>query len=103
MRCKNFRFVAVVAVTLVITFALLPTAEARDLAGSRASVHNTTDWFGAALTWVANLLHPGHGGSAGLRHQSSASGVISPPNPGGTHYVPNTGSCIDPLGGHCTM
>ncbi|HZF08224.1 MAG TPA: hypothetical protein VFE33_05475 [Thermoanaerobaculia bacterium] len=101
MSHKNFRLACVVATILVVTFALLPTAEARDLSGSRPTVHGTTDWFGAAMAWMADLLNPGHGSATGLRHQSSAVTTI----PGGTTQMkPNTGACIDPMGGstHCT-
>jgi len=101
MSHKNFRLVSVVAVVFVLTFALLPTAEARGLSGSRATVHSTTDWFGAAMAWMADLLNLGHSGATGLQHQSSAVSTI----PGGTTQIkPNTGACIDPMGGstHCT-
>jgi Zn-dependent M28 family amino/carboxypeptidase len=102
MSHKSFRLVSVVAVVFVLTFALLPSAEARGLSGSRATVHNPTDWFGAAMAWMADLLNPGHGGPAGLRHPSGASTTITVPN-GSPRYSPNTGACIDPMGGstHC--
>jgi hypothetical protein len=97
-----FRLFSVIAVVLTINFALLPAAEAKGLSGSRATVHGTTDWFGAAMSWMADLLHPGHSGSVtGMNHQSAASG--SGTGTAGGMKV-NTGSCIDPMGTpHCTQ
>jgi hypothetical protein len=99
MNRMSYRLVCVIIIVLAVNFALLPAAEARGLSGSRATVQSTTDWFGAAMAWMSDLLSFRH--TAGLNHQSNASTVIIPPS-GGPHATPNTGSCIDPLGGSGT-
>src|SRR5436305_12779461 len=97
MSHKNFRLAFVIATILVVTFALLPTAEARDLSGSRPTVHSTTDRFGAAMAWMADLLNLGHSGGAALQHESRA--VTTTPG-ATTQTKRNTGSCIHPMGAH---
>jgi hypothetical protein len=101
MNRMSYRLVCVIIIVLAVNFALLPAAEARGLSGSRTTVQSTTDWFGAAMAWMSSLLNTGH--TAGLHHTSNASTVIIVP-PGGPRATPNTGSCIDPLGGtgHCS-
>jgi hypothetical protein len=91
------RLIYVVAMLLLVSFAILPTAEARDLSGSRATVSSTSDWWGAAVAWVTELLNIGHtSNSKGLTHRSAASLGGTTTYSGG--YQPNTGSCIDPNG-----
>jgi hypothetical protein len=96
-----FRFVSVAAMLLAITFVTLPTAEARGLSGSQRAVTHTNDLWSTALSWLANLLPGGNAGQgAGLTHQSSAATTDTTTTSG---YRLNTGSCIDPMGGHCTL
>src|SRR5262249_14237552 len=90
MRRNFFRLVAVVTMLLAVNFVLLPTAEARSLSGSRPAVHNTTDWFDAALAWMADLLGLGHATRpAAPAHLSGASSTGG--TTGGIKYVPTTG------------
>jgi hypothetical protein len=98
MNRKFFRLVSVAAVVLAINVAMLPTAEARGLSGSRTAVTNTNDMWSSAIAWLTSLLPGGNGGrAAGLDHRSSAL-TITPPPTGGPAMRPNTGSCIDPNG-----
>jgi hypothetical protein len=98
-----FRFVSVAAMLLAITFVTLPTAEARGLSGSQRAVTHTNDLWSTALSWLANLLPGGNAGQgAGLSHRSSAS-TLGGTGTGDLQLRPNTGSCIDPMGGHCTL
>jgi hypothetical protein len=101
MNRKFFRLVSVAAILLAINFIMLPTAEARGLSGSHTAVTSTTDLWSAAITWLTNLLPGGNTGhAAGLNHRSSASSITGTVD---TRMRPNTGSCIDPLGGHCSI
>jgi hypothetical protein len=103
MNRNFFRFVSVAAVVLAINVAMLPTVEARGLSGSRTAVTNTNDMWSSAIAWLANLLPGGNTGhAAGLEHRSSAS-TLTGTGTGSTTIRPNTGSCIDPLGGHCAL
>ena len=102
MNRKFFRLVSVAAVVLAINVAMLPTAEARGLSGSRTAVTNTNDMWSSAIAWLTSLLPGGNTGhAAGLEHRTSASTTIGT-GTGGTTMKPNTGSCIDP-NGRCTL
>jgi hypothetical protein len=94
MNRKYFRLVCVVALLLALNFVLLPTAEARSLAGSRTTVTGTHDLWSTAIAFLTQLL-PGFAAGRPLGHVSSAA-------TGGTGtgggYRTNTGPCIDPLG-----
>jgi hypothetical protein len=70
MNRKYLRLAFVVALLLALNFAILPTAEARSLSGSRTAATGTQDLWSAALAWVRNLL-PGDSGRS-VRHVSSA-------------------------------
>jgi len=99
MNRKYFRLVSVAAVVLAINVATFPAAEARTLSGSRTTANHTTDLWSASIAWLTGLLPGSH---AGLRPAASATTTIG----GGTTTGgsrPNTGSCIDPLGGHCAV
>ncbi len=99
-----FRFVSVAALLLAITFVTLPTAEARGLSGSQRAVTSTNDLWSTAIAWLTNLLPGGHAGQrGGLGHLSSASTTTIGTGTGGGGYTVNTGSCIDPMGGKCTL
>ena len=103
MNRNFFRFVSVAAVVLAINVAMLPTAEARGLSGSRTAVTNTNDMWSSAIAWLTSLLPGGNTGhGAGLEHRSSASTTIIGTGTGGTRMQPNTGACIDP-NGRCTF
>jgi hypothetical protein len=92
MNHKYFRLLTVAVVLFTVHFTQLPAAEAQGLAGTRAGVHSSTDWFGTALAWMADLFAGGHTGhSTTLRHLTSRD-----LSAGG--YKINTGSCIDPNG-----
>jgi hypothetical protein len=102
MNRNFFRFVSVAAVVLAINVAMLPTAEARGLSGSRTAVTSTNDMWSTAIAWLTSLLPGGNTGhGAGLDHRSSASTIATPP-PSGPRMSPNTGACIDP-NGRCTF
>ncbi len=105
MNRNFFRFVSVAAMLLAITFVTLPTAEARGFSGSQRAVTNTNDLWSTAISWLTNLLPGGHAGQgAGLTHLSGAT-TTTGTGTGTTTYQsrPNTGSCIDPMGGRCTL
>jgi hypothetical protein len=98
MNRKYFRLVSVTAVVLALNITTFPVAEARTLSGSHAAAHRTSDLWSATVTWFTGLLPSGQ---TALRPAASATTTIG----GGTgtgHSQPNTGSCIDPMGGHCT-
>jgi hypothetical protein len=99
MNRKYFRLVSVAAVVLAITVATFPV-EARSLSGSHATAHRTSGLWDAAVTWLGGLLPNGH---SALRPAANATteGGNTGGNTTGGHARPNTGSCIDPLGGHC--
>ena len=104
MNRNFFRFVSVAALLLAIIFVTLPSAEARGLSGAQRAVTNTHDLWSTALAWIANLLPGGHTGQgAGLTHQSSAATLGTGTGTDTYTVKPNTGSCIDPMGGHCTL
>jgi hypothetical protein len=90
MNRKYFRLVCTVALLLALNFVVLPTAEARPLAGSRATITGAHDLWSTAIAWLTRLLPSASGRP--VRHLSSAS--IG----GGGGYQTNTGPCIDPLG-----
>lgn len=99
-----FRFVSVAALLLAITFVTLPTAEARGLSGSPRTVSSTNDLWSTALAWLTNLLPGDHAGQrGGLSHLSGASTSTTGTGTGGGGYTVNTGSCIDPMGGKCSL
>ena len=79
------RLACIVVVLLIISFSILPLAEARGLSGSTA-VTGATDWFSAAVSWLTELLIPGHTKHRpnGLSNQSANSST--------------SGGCIDPMG-----
>ena len=94
MNRKYFRLVSVAAVVLAINVATFPTAEARTFAGSHGTPNRTTDLWSATVTWLAGLLPSGHMGlSPAASALTGSGGTIT----GISH--PNTGSCIDPMGG----
>jgi hypothetical protein len=95
MNRKYFRLVCTVALLLALSFAVLPTAEARTLAGSRTAITGTHDLWSTALAWMTSLL-PGATAGRPLGHLSSASTTGGTGTGGG--YTTNTGPCIDPLG-----
>ena len=99
MNRKCFRLVSVAAVVLAINVATFPAAEARTLSGSgsHTTANRTSDLWSTALTWLTGLLPGGH---AGLRPMTNATTMIGTGTGTGTSR-PNTGSCIDPMGGHC--
>jgi hypothetical protein len=99
MNRKNFRLIAVAAVVLAINVATFPSAEARTLAGSHTTANHTTDFWSASISWLTGLLPGSH---AGLHHAANATTAIGGTSTGTSH--PNTGSCIDPMGGitHCS-
>jgi hypothetical protein len=96
MNRKYFRLIAVATVALAINVATFPAAEARPLSGSHTTANGTSDLWSATVAWLAGLLPNGH---TGLRHMASATAIGGEMAGGRTQ--PNTGSCIDPMGGHC--
>jgi hypothetical protein len=99
MNRKYFRLVSVAAVVVAMNVATFPAAEARPLSGSHTTANHTSDLWSATVTWLTGLL-PGH---AGLRPAARATTSIGGTNTGTAQ--PNTGSCIDPMGGstHCSI
>jgi hypothetical protein len=97
---KYFRFACAVAILFVAWSMMLPTAEARTLSGSRTTVTSSTDWFSAAVAWLADLLSFGQTGhqsnSTGLTHAAAAAN--GPTTKSGTGGTGDTGVCIDPMG-----
>jgi hypothetical protein len=97
MNRKYFRLISVAAVVLAINVATFPAAEARALSGSHATINRTSDLWGATVAWLTGLLPSGH---TSLRPAARATTTIGGTSTGTSR--PNTGSCIDPMGGHCT-
>jgi hypothetical protein len=93
MNQKYFRLVCVVALLLALNFAMLPTAEARSLTGSRTAVTGPQDLWSSAIAWLAQLLPGGAGRS--MNHVSNATTTGGRTGGG---YQTQTGPCIDPLG-----
>jgi hypothetical protein len=93
MNRKYSRLVCSVALLLVLSFVMLPSAEARNLTGSRTAATGPQDLWSSAIAWLAHLL-PGNAGQP-VRHLLSASLTGGT---GGGGYTTNTGPCIDPLG-----
>jgi hypothetical protein len=93
MNRKHSRLVCVAALLLTLNFAMLPTAEARSLTGSRTAVTSPQKLWSGAIAWLAQLLT----GTAGrtLSHASSATGTGGRTGGG---YQTQTGPCIDPMG-----
>jgi hypothetical protein len=98
MNRKFLRLVSVAAVALAINFAMLPTAEARDLSGSRTALTHTSDLWSAAIAWLADLLPGAHA----TRTTTPSHLVSYTITPGDGGYRTNTGPCIDPLGIRCS-
>jgi hypothetical protein len=93
----------VVASVVVLSLTLLPTAEARELSGSRTTVTIAASadagWWSAAAAWMADLLHLGMTNPApGLTHSAGAVRTQPPTLPPATKTLDN-GLCIDPNGG----
>jgi hypothetical protein len=85
------RLFVVAVVVLSLTVLSVPAAHARPLEARQAPAHLDSSWFQTALSWIFSLVPTqGHG----TMHQATAAdGTLT----GIAH--PNTGSCIDPLGG----
>ena len=90
------RLFAVAAVVLSLTVLSVPAAHARPLEERKASVHLDSSWFQNALSWIFSLV-PTQGREP--MHQATAADGFSGSGLTGGIAQPNTGSCIDPLGG----
>jgi hypothetical protein len=88
------RLFAVAVVVLSLTVLSVPAAQARPLE-AREPAHLDSSWFQSALSWIFSLV-PTEG--RGTMHQATAAdGLLTVTGIITIH--PNTGSCIDPLGG----
>jgi hypothetical protein len=86
------RLFAVAAIVLSLTVLSVPTAHARPLDERKAPAHLDSSWFQAALSWIFSLVPTqGHGPMQQATAATSSTDL--------TLLQPNTGSCIDPLGG----
>lgn len=86
---SSVRLFSVSAVVLSLTILSVPTAHARPLDERKAPVQMDSSWFQAALSWIVSLVPTEGRGTT--QHASSSIDL--------TIARPNTGSCIDPLGG----
>lgn len=90
------RLFAVAAVVLSLTVLSVPAAHARPLEERKTSTHLDSSWYQAALSWIFSLV-PTQGREP-MQQATAADGALSGSGLTGT-VQPNTGSCIDPLGG----
>jgi hypothetical protein len=87
-------FVAAVVV-LSLTVLSVPAVHARPLQERTSPAHLEMSWFQAALSWLAGLVPGGNHGTT--LQQVRGADISTTGLSGGAR--PNTGSCIDPLGG----
>jgi len=99
------RTFVVTMVTVVLLAMAVPAAQAQAVEKPQPVLHaQGVAWLGFAVTWLARL-----GGNEPpeinrMTNKTTSSTTPLPPPTGtdGGHYVPNTGSCIDPMGvGRC--
>lgn len=83
------RRASVMIVIVALTLAALPTADARPLAGPRATTSSGASWISALSTWVSSFFVSTTTKTPTAHKASSTSiGMIQP----------MTGSCVDPNG-----
>ena len=100
MNRMSYRLVCV-AVVLALTVATLPATAAQSPRGSQTTVRSTYNFLSTAFAWLNDFLTGPVARPQAPSHLSAASTTTSSSSGGG--YTVNTGSCIDPLGGRCTL
>jgi len=94
----SVRVFVVAAAVLSLAVVSVPAAHARPL-DQKAPAHLSSSWFEAALSWIYSLVPTQGRGTTQQAKAVSGSTDIT------VVVRPNTGSCIDPLGGglRCNM